>query len=165
MATWKVIPDTAVDPDAPVTSDLAYGLRDNPVALAEGAAGAPRIQYAAIQPPSAGNAVVVTTLPNASVTAGNTVARARFSSLISGIARVNVTSITAVGSGNALVLVRLRNGVRTDLNAFTSVSSFDFQMFYGDAFILEQRASTDTVSAAFNISHNGNSPSIIVTTA
>lgn len=43
MADWKQIPDTDVDPDAPVTSELTYALRDNPVAIAEGAAGAPRI--------------------------------------------------------------------------------------------------------------------------
>lgn len=48
MADWKQIPDTDVDPDAPVTSELMYALRDNPVALAEGAVGAPRVLYPAI---------------------------------------------------------------------------------------------------------------------
>lgn len=43
MADWKTIPDTDVDPDAPVTSELMYALRDNPVAIAEGAVGAPRV--------------------------------------------------------------------------------------------------------------------------
>lgn len=43
MADWRFPADTAVDPDAPVTSDLMYALRDNPVAIAEGAVGAPRI--------------------------------------------------------------------------------------------------------------------------
>lgn len=43
MADWKNIPDTDVDPDAPVTSELMYALRDNPVAIAEGAVGAPRV--------------------------------------------------------------------------------------------------------------------------
>ena len=36
MADWKTIPDTDVDPDAPVTSELMYALRDNTVYLAEG---------------------------------------------------------------------------------------------------------------------------------
>lgn len=48
MADWVDIQDSAVDPDAPVTSELAYAFRDNPIALAEGAAGAPRIQFGAM---------------------------------------------------------------------------------------------------------------------
>lgn len=48
MADWKNIPDTDVDPDAPVTSELMYALRDNPVALAEGAVGAPRVMGIAL---------------------------------------------------------------------------------------------------------------------
>ena len=49
MADWKNIPDAAVDPDAPVTSDLMYSLRDNPVAIAEGSAGAPKVQGQALE--------------------------------------------------------------------------------------------------------------------
>jgi len=41
MADWTNIPDTALDPDAPLTSDLAYAWRDNPIAISEGAVGAP----------------------------------------------------------------------------------------------------------------------------
>lgn len=48
MADWKTIPDTDVDPDAPVTSELMYALRDNPVAIAEGATGAPRVMGVAL---------------------------------------------------------------------------------------------------------------------
>lgn len=44
MADWFNITDTQVDPDAPLTSQLAYAWRDNPVAIAEGAAGAPLVQ-------------------------------------------------------------------------------------------------------------------------
>lgn len=49
MADWPLITDTAVDPDAPVTSNLMYGLRDAPIAIAEGAPGAPRVVAAALQ--------------------------------------------------------------------------------------------------------------------
>lgn len=41
MADWFNISDSAVDPDAPITSELGYAFRDNPIAIAEGAAGAP----------------------------------------------------------------------------------------------------------------------------
>lgn len=43
MADWPDIQDTQCDPDAPVTSELIYGLRDGPIAIAEGAIDAPRI--------------------------------------------------------------------------------------------------------------------------
>ena len=48
MADWTVITDASLDPDAPLTSELAYAWRDNPIAIAEGAAGAPRILDAAL---------------------------------------------------------------------------------------------------------------------
>ena len=43
MADWATITDTQVDPDAPLTSGLGYALRDNPIAIAEGSTGAPKI--------------------------------------------------------------------------------------------------------------------------
>lgn len=45
---WTDIPDAALDPDAPLTSDLAYAWRDNPIAIANGDAGAPKIQGRAL---------------------------------------------------------------------------------------------------------------------
>lgn len=44
MADYIPVIDSSVDPDAPLTSDLMYRLRDNPIAIAEGAVGAPKIQ-------------------------------------------------------------------------------------------------------------------------
>lgn len=55
MADWTVITDQMIDPDAPLTSELAYAWRDNPIAIAEGAAGAPRIADAALIPGGATN--------------------------------------------------------------------------------------------------------------
>lgn len=42
MADWTLIADSALDPDAPLTSDLAYAWRDNPIAISEGSPGAPK---------------------------------------------------------------------------------------------------------------------------
>lgn len=49
MADYTTITDTQVDPEAPITSELMSALRDNPIAITEGASGAPRVQTAAIQ--------------------------------------------------------------------------------------------------------------------
>lgn len=43
MATYTAIPDSELDPDSPVRSINGFQLRDNPIAITEGASGAPRI--------------------------------------------------------------------------------------------------------------------------
>lgn len=48
MADYVAITDAQVDPEAPITSELMSALRDNPLAIAEGAIDAPRIQTAGI---------------------------------------------------------------------------------------------------------------------
>lgn len=48
MPEYQEILDTEVQPEAPLTSSLGVRFRDNPIALANGASGAPRIQTAAI---------------------------------------------------------------------------------------------------------------------
>lgn len=44
MATWTNIPDSVLEPGKPARSVDALALRDNPIAIAQGAAGAPRVQ-------------------------------------------------------------------------------------------------------------------------
>ena len=49
MSTWTTISDDVLEPGKPIRSVDALALRDNPVAIAAGAANAPRVQTAAIQ--------------------------------------------------------------------------------------------------------------------
>ena len=48
MATWTTITDAALEPGKPIRSVDGLALRDNVTALAEGAAGAPKIKNAAV---------------------------------------------------------------------------------------------------------------------
>lgn len=48
MPDYRVVADSEVQPDAPVTSSLGFALRDNPAAIAEGASGAPKVQSEAL---------------------------------------------------------------------------------------------------------------------
>ena len=48
MTVYNATLDTQIDPDAPATSLLMYQMRDNPIAMVEGAVGAPRLQFAAM---------------------------------------------------------------------------------------------------------------------
>jgi len=43
MATWTNIANQSLEPGSPARSVDAFALRDNPIAIAQGAAGAPRI--------------------------------------------------------------------------------------------------------------------------
>ena len=58
MADYNAILDAEIEPEKPVTTSLLNRLRDNPIAISEGAAGAPRVQTAAI----AGGAVTAAKL-------------------------------------------------------------------------------------------------------
>lgn len=48
MTTYTTIPDADIDQDSPVTQPLVTALRDNPIAIAEGAAGAPKVVAGAL---------------------------------------------------------------------------------------------------------------------
>lgn len=50
MTTYNQILDSEIDPESPVTASLMTKIRNNPIALAEGAPGAPRINRRAITP-------------------------------------------------------------------------------------------------------------------
>jgi hypothetical protein len=48
MPGYNTIPDSAVDPDAPITTSLMFALRDNPIAMFGAAPGAPVLNRGAI---------------------------------------------------------------------------------------------------------------------
>ncbi len=66
MASYTAIPDADIDADSPLTTTLGTLLRDNPIAITEGAAGAPNIVAAAI----ATDAVEEAKIKNGAVTEG-----------------------------------------------------------------------------------------------
>jgi len=48
VTTYTAIPDSDIDPDSPITTSLMTLVRDNPIAITEGASGAPKVQTAGI---------------------------------------------------------------------------------------------------------------------
>lgn len=68
MATWTTIPDSSLEPGKPIRSIDTLALRDNPVAIAEGAAGAPKIDpFAAFAHNGAAGAVGTYAFANSSI--------------------------------------------------------------------------------------------------
>jgi len=57
MTTWTTIPNTAVAAGGRPRGSVITALRDNPVAIAEGASGAPRVAFAATSAGIAGASV------------------------------------------------------------------------------------------------------------
>lgn len=48
MTTYAAIANVDIDQDSAITQPLMTALRDNPIAISEGSAGAPRIEFAAL---------------------------------------------------------------------------------------------------------------------
>jgi len=48
MADWTTIPNSSLEPGSPARSIDALALRDNPIAITEGATGAPRVSDAGL---------------------------------------------------------------------------------------------------------------------
>lgn len=45
---WVTIPDGDIDPESPIDAPLMAALRDNPIAIAQGLTGAPKVQNGAL---------------------------------------------------------------------------------------------------------------------
>ena len=67
MVEYIPIDDSEVEPEAPLISSLGVRWRDNPVAIAEGASGAPRIQQAAIDSGAVGQSQLKTATGSTSI--------------------------------------------------------------------------------------------------
>ena len=105
MTTYSTITDGQIDQDSPITQPLMTALRDNPIAIAEGAAGAPKIaeSWQALETTST-NGLIVTDIDNGEG------------------ARINVA-----GSGNA--------GSGQTINFTASISSNNGSSFTGETTI------------------------------
>lgn len=116
MADWTNIADSSVDPDAPVTSELAYAFRDNPVAIAEGAVGAPRVSRLAIKSSTTSLAGNVSGQSFVNINLG---AFAFFPN-ISGASPLNLRSVSPTAGGPDDSRFSL-------INTTTSISSYSVQ--------------------------------------
>lgn len=57
MTDYNPIPDNILEPDDPIPADLGIRWRDNPIAMFEGAPGAPRLQFEALGTLVAGSTI------------------------------------------------------------------------------------------------------------
>lgn len=131
MADWPNITDVAVDPDAPVTSNLMYGLRDAPIAIAEGAAGAPRNMLASLPRLVAGGSVRAS-IGDRAVNVGGGAATV---SVFFGVIQFGTLRIVTTYSGGTASITRTRAGSTTTVATLgTSPDTENVDCIPGDLF-------------------------------
>ena len=116
MADWRVIDDDEVEPDAPLTSSLAFAWRDNPIAIAEGAPGAPRLRGSGAFDSEAGNTLIVPAfiVPSRSKSSGpgvGFVPGIQFMTVGAGSLRAWSNGQSVGGSGDQTFQIRVNDSV------------------------------------------------------
>lgn len=156
MADFTTISTSRLLPDAPARSIDAIALRDNPVAIAEGAAGAPRIRTVALQPPVAGDTYLINRLQDAEADTSNAnYPNEHFHRYYSYSQHIGVLVLVAgsirckaehrrTASGSNSTLRILKNGVQEiewtadPINTWYS-RSYDLDVNVGDIVIFQQK--------------------------
>lgn len=98
MTTYTAIPNTDIDRDSPITEPLMTLLRDNPIAISEGATGAPRILSPALDLTQTG--IVSATDNGVTLTTGTSATVRSLATTGSGIALITGVVEATTNSGN-----------------------------------------------------------------
>jgi hypothetical protein len=162
MADWTDILNSEVDTDSPITEALMTALRDNPVAIAEGASGAPQMQTGAYADGS------VTLIKIGGITAGDYIIGSNdaiaqtnndtyeklkeFYNPLSGVLRVYFELRTSNASYTAYGRIYI-NGAAVGTERTTNSTSYvpfveDLSVEYGDLIQLYAHKTTSAIHVA-----------------
>ena len=166
MTTYTSIPNSSLEPGKPIRSIDGLALRDNPIAIAEGDASAPRIQTAAIQDdaitkdklqsPAAGSAYLICRLQTREIFTDQLYADAGGSRFFASANHLGVTVLVPgvircsaehkTGNGTASFRI-LKNGVQQSEWTTTSTSyatrTLDVTVDTGDVIIFQQQGNPE----------------------
>jgi hypothetical protein len=126
MTTYTAIPNSDIDRDSPITEPLMTLLRDNPIAITEGAVGAPRILSPALDLTYTTGSTTLTTSTNATIVTLDTTSIQANNNLVlfTGVIEVNCTSGTLTAN------VQCSRGTPVKLaQAVASSGSSDYASF------------------------------------
>lgn len=146
MADYIEISDTQLDPDAPITSQLMYQLRDNLLAVLEGSETAPRFSFDALGVLKAGNSLRVSGIETSSTGASTYGTSVSHGFLQNGTVRCLVYYVS--GQVDTRRIRRVRAGVTTTLFSAggTGLLSADVDVKHGDVILLEGSGGATTAS-------------------
>ena len=151
MADYIPILDSQLEPKAPVTSELMFQLRDNPLAMFEGAVGAPRLKFSALDPVTAGSSIRKRHLGANSGVGGSNYQ----TGLIHGFLQEgSVRCVISFNSGqmDTFRIRRIRNGVTTTMASKSGSGTLtsDVSVIHGDIVFLEASGDATTASGTFD---------------
>ena len=163
MPEYQEILDTEVEPEAPLTSSLGVRFRDNPIAVWEGAAGAPKVRTVALQPPEAGQSFLIMRLQESAFStviqdffpteANNRASNSRHlgvTVLVPGVITCYAQHRLAAGSESSELRV-IKNGSQVQSWSTSSTSfqtrSVDVSVDLGDSVVFQQRYTDSGESA------------------
>ena len=123
MTTYTAIPNGDVDADSPITTTLITQLRDNPIAITEGASGAPQIQTAAIANDAITAAKIATNAVGASEIAAGAVGASEIAA-----GAVGTSEIATDGVAQAEIAANVvgQSEIKTTYQAVASDQNFAF---------------------------------------
>lgn len=139
MATFTSIPDTDLDANSPLTENLMLALRDNPLAIQQGDATAPKIQDTAFtEPPNpilaAGSNIIFRSTTEKEVI-HNTLAVVKIISCpASGVIRTRFQALRGAAEGASARIYKNGIAVGTSRTLATTYTEFteDFSVNKGD---------------------------------
>ncbi len=125
MTTYTAIPNGDIDQDSPVTQPLLTLMRDNPIAITEGAAGAPRILLGALERLSAGSTIKYRADAVFSITSTTftLVTNSNISFMQAGTVRVSLEHRRGAGGASEARIRRTRGTVVTAVTTFSTTNS------------------------------------------
>lgn len=170
MTTYdsSAVSNTVIAYEKPITLQQGRALRDNPLAIAEGAAGAPRVQTAAMEPPAAGS-VVIARYPNGGGATTNTSITLPFhvNVLVAGVIRFAATMQSSSATGTQTLTLR-KNGTTVATLTITgttaaTVKTADITVAVGDTLTATLISSSGTITITVsNIEIRSNSANLAV---
>jgi hypothetical protein len=144
---WTTLLNSLFLVGKPITSAQGLALRDNPVAIAEGSAGAPRIYQGAFERVVAGDSIKATvTVANSNSEGGPAVALYSFGVVQGGTLRLGL-SRSGTGAPASMAVQRTRAGATTSLFSTTAnPASVDISVIPGDVIIISASYGSGTGS-------------------
>ena len=132
MTDYTILSNTAVGVGGLPSGATVTALRDNPLAIAEGTAGAPRIWLPSFERLEAGTSIRSRNDTPLVLGAGQTTTLHQFSFIQHGTIRVSVRKTAGTGT---VIVRRLRNGALTTLLSSTSTTTHtvDVAVIPGDS--------------------------------
>jgi len=117
MTTYTAITAGEIDTDSPITTGLMTKIRDNPIAITEGASGAPKIQTAALEQTGGSEAVTTATIRAGAVgnseLASAAVKQSNLSTTDEESSATTVTSVLTLSGGGYSFGPRARVSINT----------------------------------------------------